>query len=275
VVGIGACAGGLAALQQLFGKLPADSELSFGKFVALSADRLRLSMPKPAGRRTSLPIDHFFGSLAAARGEQAIGVILSAAAGDGVRGVNVIKEAGGLTFAQSPAGAAYADMPGCASATRLIDFILPVNEIAARLTVVFQHPYLRDGTAVQASDDDLSNALGQILATLHTKTGHDVSGYKAALVHRRIARRMAVHQLQCTPDYLRVLNHDPREPDRLLQDMLTGVTGFFRDAEAYETLRDKVLIPLVLSRQAGGGLRIWVAGCSSGEEAYRDAGNRQ
>jgi two-component system CheB/CheR fusion protein len=238
-----------------------------GKFVSLSADRLRLTTTRSAGRRSTLPVDHFFGSLAHARGEQAIGIVLSGAGCDGARGVKAIKEAGGLTFAQSPASASDASMTDSAIDTRLIDFSLPADEIAARLTVVSQHPYLCGDTA-QAVDDELNSVFEQILATLHAKTGHDVSGYKAALIHRRIARRMAVHQIQHAPDYLRVLNQDPREPERLLQDMLIGVTGFFRDVEAYETLRDKVLIPLVLSRQAGGALRIWVVGCACGEEAY-------
>ena len=239
-----------------------------GKFVALAGDRLRLTAPRPADRRATLPVDYFFESLAAARGEMAIGVVLSGAGCDGARGVKAIKEAGGLTFAQSPVSASYASMPDSAIATRLIDFILPAEEIAARLTAVLQHPYLRDGNTTQATDDDFSNTVEQILVTLYSKTGQDVSGYKTTLIHRRIARRMAVHQMQHAPEYLRILHQDPREPDRLLQDMLTGVTGFFRDVDAFETLRDKVLIPLVLSRQAGDGLRIWVAGCSSGEEAY-------
>jgi two-component system, chemotaxis family, CheB/CheR fusion protein len=313
VVGIGASASGVEALQRFFGQLPAACKLSFvvvqhrlprqkialdrllepvtdlpivrvtknlviepghiylsppGKFVSIADDRLRLSSPRAASCRMSLPIDHFFRSLAAARHDQAVGIVLSGPTCDGTQGVEAIKAAGGFTFAQPPTSDTLAVMPDSAMASRMIDFILPADEIADKLLSVLDHPYARAGDDAEPIVDERGPGLKRIFTLLHRKTGKDISDYKTMFVRLRIARRMAVHQVHQWSDYINILARDPAEPDRLLKDIFIGATGFFRDLEAFETLRDKVLIPLVLSRQSGGGIRMWVAGCAGGEEAY-------
>jgi two-component system, chemotaxis family, CheB/CheR fusion protein len=313
VVGIGASAGGLEALQQLFKHMPADSQMAFvviqhlsphfksamdkllahdttlpvtritnnlklepgciylnppDQFVSVAKGKLRLTPPRLLGRGVSLPIDHFFASLADARGEKAICIILSGSASDGTQGLKAVKAAGGLTFAQSPEDAKYPSMPESAIATRMVDFILPAKAIAETLAGVFKHPYLRQVDISPPDETDLDGNLKQIFALLQRKTGHDFSNYKTTTIRRRIARRMAVHQLRHIADYIKVMARDPSEPGRLLKDMLIGVTSFFRDQAAFEKLSEAVLIPLVQSKPTGDSIRVWVAGCSSGEEAY-------
>ena len=313
VVGIGASAGGLEALQQLFKHLPTGCRLAFvviqhlnpryksamdqllsattpltiaqikhnlkikpghiylnpaGRYVSLVNGHFRLKTDRMGN--VSLPIDYFFRSLAEAKGKKAIGVILSGSASDGTEGVKAIKAAGGLTIAQSPGNAKYPSMPDSAIATHMVDFIVPAESIGAKLDAIVKHPYLRiaDMPDVGNETEDQWADLKRIFSILHNKTGHDFSNYKTTTIRRRIARRMAVHQIDQLTDYVRVVARDPAEPARLLKDMLIGVTSFFRDADAFETLRDKVMVPLIESRKNGEGIRVWVAGCSTGEEAY-------
>ena len=313
VVGIGASAGGLEALQQLFKPLPADCALSFvviqhlspnyksamdqllsrttslpvvqiknnltiepgriylsppEKFVSIAGDKFRLASSKAPGRRSFLPIDHFLNALAVEKREKAVCIILSGSASDGTQGLKAVKAAGGLTFVQSPDNSKYASMPESAIATQMVDFILPAADIAEKLIAVLKHPYICPVEAAPTEEKDLGFNLKQIFSIIQSKTGHDFSNYKPSTISRRIARRLAVHQLNTFSDYVRVMAKDPSEPGRLVKDMLIGVTSFFRDAKAFETLQEKVLVPLVQSRQPGDGIRVWVAGCSSGEEAY-------
>ncbi len=312
VVGIGASAGGLEALKQLFSHLPAGCRLTFvviqhlspryksamdqllspttslpilqikgnlkikpgaiylnppEKYVSLVNDRFRLTSDRtPAG--IFLPIDHFFHSLAEAKKEKAIGVILSGSASDGAQGIKAIKAEGGLTFAQVPANAQYPSMPDSAIATHMVDFILPAEEIPAKIDAILKHPYLKKPTMPDVENGEQESQLKRIFSILRSKTGHDFSNYKATTIRRRIGRRMAVHQIDRLGDYVKIVARDPAEPARLLKDMLIGVTNFFRDAEAFETLAEKALLPLIHSRKSGDAIRVWVAGCSSGEEAY-------
>ncbi|MEE4112553.1 MAG: chemotaxis protein CheB, partial [Desulfobacteraceae bacterium] len=313
VVGVGASAGGLEALKQLFKPLAVDCGVSFvviqhlspnyksamdqllsratvlpviqiennlkiepgriylnppHKFVSLVKGRFRLTPSPSPYRQTFLPIDHFLNSLATAKREKAACIILSGSASDGTQGLKTVKAAGGLTFVQSPDDAAYASMPDSAIASRMVDFILPAAEIAPRLLAVLKHPSIRCIDATPTDEKDPVFDLDQIFSIIQSKTGHDFSSYKRNTVNRRIARRMAVHQLNAFSDYVKVMAKDPAEAGRLVKDMLIGVTRFFRDGSAFETLQEKVLTPLVQSRQPGDSVRVWVPGCSSGEEAY-------
>ena len=238
------------------------------KFVSISKGKFRLTSSKSTGRKSFLPIDHFFNVLATEKREKAVCIILSGSASDGTQGLKSVKAAGGLTFVQSPDDAKYTSMPDSAIATQMVDFILPAAEIAEKLIAVLKHPYIGHINTSPAHEKDLDYNLNQIFSIIQSKTGHDFSSYKSNTVSRRIARRVAVHQLNAFSDYVTVMAKDPAEPGRLVKDMLIGVTSFFRDGKAFETLQEKAMVPLAQSRQPGDSVRVWVAGCSSGEEAY-------
>ena len=313
VVGIGASAGGLEALEALFSKMPANTGLAFvviqhlsphhksamghllgrstelkvvelkqsiqvkpdciylnppDKFVNLVDGRLEMSEPVSATSSIFLPIDHFFNTIAQDLQEKAICIVLSGTSSDGTMGLKAVKAAGGLTFAQSPGNAKYSGMPDSAIATRVVDFILPVDKIPQKLMEITSHAYIRRDAQFPAEEKNLDHSFNQVFSILHRKTRHDFSNYKINTVRRRVARRMAVHQVNNLSDYLMVLEKDPDEPQHLLKDMLIAVTSFFRDPEAFEILQEKAITTLVESKPLNDNIRVWVAGCSSGEEAY-------
>jgi two-component system CheB/CheR fusion protein len=217
------------------------------------------------GQRT--PIDAFFISLAEAEGENAACVILSGTGSDGTVGLRAIKENGGLTIAQD--GAEYDGMMRSAVRTGMVDFVLPLDQIPDKLVDYFQHlaeidsrkgP---DGVRQEAADH-----LAQICALLHMRTGHDFSGYKHKTVARRVQRRMQVLQIDEVSDFIERLRKHPQELDALLQDLLIGVTNFFRDADAFEALEREVIPKLFEGKAVEETVRVWVPGCSTGEEAY-------
>ncbi|MGK2857826.1 MAG: CheR family methyltransferase [Thermoanaerobaculia bacterium] len=237
--------------------------------MALQDGRLRLFEPaSPRGQR--LPIDFFFRSLAEDRAEQAICIVLSGTGSDGTLGLRAIKGAGGMAMAQDCASCEYDGMPVSAIATGLVDFVLRPAEMPAQLIAYAGHAYGHAQKApVAGRAPDVDKNLKRIFALLLARTRRDFSQYKRNTVIRRVERRMAVHQIESQDDYIRYLQANATEVDALFRDLLIGVTSFFRDAEAFDALEKIVMPRLVPDGSAGGRLiRVWIAGCSTGEEAY-------
>ncbi|MCM2314068.1 MAG: PAS domain-containing protein [Thermoanaerobaculia bacterium] len=237
--------------------------------MALQDGRLRLFEPaSPRGQR--LPIDFFFRSLADDRAEQAICVVLSGTGSDGTLGLRAIKGAGGMAMAQDVASCEYDGMPVSAIATGLVDFVLRPAEMPAQLIAYAGHAYRRAQKTPDARRaPDVESTLKRIFALLLARTRRDFSQYKRNTVIRRVERRMAVHQIESQDDYIRYLQANATEVDALFRDLLIGVTSFFRDAEAFDALEKTGMPRLVPEDSADGRLiRVWVAGCSTGEEAY-------
>ncbi len=220
---------------------------------------------QPRGLR--LPIDVLFSSLAREQGEQAIGVVLSGMGADGSLGLQAIKSQGGLTLVQSPESAAYDAMPKSALATGCVDVVDLPGELPDRILRVTAARHAAS-LLPEGSDDSNAQALVAILEQLHRRCGHDMSEYKPSTLHRRILRRMGVHGLVTLAAYADFLRHNPQELDLLFNEMLIGVTSFFRDPAVWQELRDEVMPALIARTPDGARLRAWVAGCSTGEEAY-------
>jgi two-component system, chemotaxis family, CheB/CheR fusion protein len=222
-------------------------------------------------RGMHLPIDHFFQSLAETRNSQAIGVILSGTASDGTEGCNAIKAAGGITFAQDEASAKYSGMPHSAIAAGYVDFVLDPKNIAKELIRIGRHPYVAqvppktEASALIATGSDME----QLLSMVRDATGVDFNLYKATTLQRRIKRRMVLHRLEKVKEYLHYIKTHAGELDELYHDILIHVTGFFRDKDSFEALRERVFPSLFEDRKLDDvPLRIWVPGCSTGEEVY-------
>jgi len=214
------------------------------------------------------PIDFFFRSLAQDQGEKAICIVLSGTGTDGTLGLRAIKDAGGMTMAQDEKSAMYSGMPKSAIATGLVDFVLPVERMPQELLKYIKHPYMDRSQKTSLLVPKGENTLDKIFLLLRTYTKHDFSHYKHNTIRRRIERRMAVHQLERLEDYVRYLQQFPSEVELLFHDLLIGVTNFFRDPEAFEALRQKVIPRLFEGRRPELPIRVWVPGCSTGEEAY-------
>ena len=217
-------------------------------------------------RGLNLPIDVFLRSLADDQAEKAIGVILSGTGSDGVRGIRAIKEAGGMVMVQSEESAKFDGMPRAAIATGLADFILPPDEMPAKLLSFARHPYAAkvDRPQTLLSDED---RLTRIFALLRERTRVDFTFYKPSTVIRRIERRMTVNQIHELRDYVKFMESYSGEVMTLYRDLLIGVTSFFRDREVFDELETQHL-PALFERVEGREIRFWVAGCSTGEEAY-------
>jgi len=216
-----------------------------------------------------MPIDNFFRSLASEVGQRAIGVVLSGTASDGTEGCRAIKAAGGLTFAQEEESAKYDSMPRSAINAGCIDFILTPKDIARELGGISQHPYV---TRVLSDNNEfrgmVGSDLGALFGLLREATGVDFTNYKHTTLQRRIRRRMVVHKIEKLKDYIRFIGKQPEELDELYRDLLIHVTGFFREPEAFVALRKHVYPKLFDDRKPDSPVRVWVAGCSTGEEAY-------
>lgn len=222
----------------------------------------------PAGRH--LPIDYFFRSLAETRKSRAIGVILSGTASDGTAGLQAIKVEGGITFAQQPESAKYDGMPRSAIAAGCVDLVLPPAGIANELARIANHPFVAKlppegvATSAPAKEEDWT----RLLRLLRAGSGVDFTFYKKSTIGRRLARRMALLKLESIGDYLSVLESNREELGALFQEILIQVTGFFRDPEVFAVLREKIFPQILAARLPGEPVRIWVPGCSTGEEAY-------
>ena len=219
----------------------------------------------PGNRR---PIDDFFRSLAEEQRERAIGVILSGMGSNGTAGCQEIKAVGGVTVAQDPESAKFPSMPRSLMDSNLADFILRPGEMPEVLARYAKHPYARKHRGAENPDRAELRALHDILAVLRTRARHDFSGYKRPTLVRRIQRRMGLNQFERMSDYAKSLRQSATEVQALADDLQIHVTGFFRDEEAWEALRERVIEPLVAGREEGGSIRAWITACSSGEEAY-------
>jgi two-component system, chemotaxis family, CheB/CheR fusion protein len=217
-----------------------------------------------------LPIDVFFHSLAENEGHRAIGVILSGVATDGTLGLAAIKAAGGITFAQDPQSAKYDGMPRSAIAAGCVDFVLPPAGIARELKRISLHPYLGrpDHPAAETRAEQRGEELLRIFALLRNATDVDFTNYKRSTINRRIARRMVLHKVSDLRQYLKYLHDNRSEVSALCEDLLIHVTSFFREPDAFRALKGTVLPRIVRSKAPGEPLRVWVAGCSTGEEVY-------
>ncbi|MCV2351374.1 chemotaxis protein CheB [Paucibacter sp. Y2R2-4] len=227
----------------------------------------RLQLLEPAAKRGHrLPIDFFFRSLALDLGERAVAIVLSGTGSDGSHGLRDIKAHGGLVLVQSPASAEFDGMPRAALATGVVDFEMPASDMGAKLLAYARH----GGARLRPSESSgkQESELRKIFVLLRAQTGHDFSNYKPTTICRRIDRRMAVHQIESVEAYARYLQQSPAEVEALFRDLLIGVTNFFRDPEAFQALAQLGLPSLFEGKEPGSVIRVWVAGCSTGEEAY-------
>lgn len=312
VVGVGASAGGLEALQGLFEHVPANLNAVFVVIQHRATDRTSvmrslierhttlavkdiedgmkvepstiylapadsdvsipngrlLVVPPPPHVGVHLPIDSFLRSLAQEETDRAICIILSGTGSDGTLGLKEIKAAGGLAIAQEESQAKYDSMPRNAIDTGMVDFVLPVEKMGVQLAQYLSHPFLARSVPPDAEEKDMEGQFQKIFILIRGETGHDFSHYKRNTIQRRIARRLAVHQIDDLDHYVRFLQENPEEVKTLAKELLITVTNFFRDREAFERLQEQVITPLVQQRPSDSFIRVWVAGSATGEEAY-------
>jgi two-component system CheB/CheR fusion protein len=235
----------------------------------ITEGRLRVSKPAPA-REHRRPVDTFFLSLAEDQEENAVCIILSGGGSDGTEGVREVKEHGGLTIAQAAFDEhAMSGMPMSATATGLVDYVLSIEEMPAKLVAYSKHllsvePHKdADGTRLDAGEH-----LAKICSLLRSKLGHDFSQYKEKTLVRRIQRRMQVLQIDAMPDYIDRLRKEPSECELLFRELLIGVTHFFRDPPAFDALEAQIIPHLVHNKGAGDTIRVWIPACATGEEVY-------
>jgi two-component system CheB/CheR fusion protein len=236
--------------------------------MALINGTLQLLDPsEPHGHR--LPIDFFFNSLAQDQGNRAIGIVLSGMGSDGTKGIYSIHNNGGLVIAQKASSAQYDAMPSSAMATGLVDYELSAEEMGVVILHYITHTlYNLVTTPTVEIGKKHENALQKIFILLRAQTSHDFSQYKPSTIHRRIERRMNVHQIEDMDDYVKYLQQSPEEIEALFRDLLIGVTNFFRDPEAFALLEEKIIPELFEGKTAGDSVRVWSCGCSNGSEPY-------
>ncbi len=212
-------------------------------------------------------IDHFFRSLAVAEGERAIAVVLSGTGTEGTVGARSVKSEGGLVIAQAPETASQPGMPASVIATGLVDVVAAPEKMPEVILAYVRRAGVNEPPAAEAETKPLEG-LPAILAVLRTRTKNDFRGYKKGTIQRRIERRMGLQQVESVSRYVNLLRSSPAEVDQLYKDLLIGVTSFFRDASAFEELASTVLAGMVRRRNQDMPIRVWVPGCSTGEEAY-------
>lgn len=236
------------------------------KYLSVSAGHLRLTGPTD---RLGLPtaLDGFFRSLAADQQEKAIGIVLSGTGSHGTPGAREIKSVGGMVMAQDPKTAEYDQMPQNAINSGLVDYILPPEKMPEALIKYVQQPYLHSPTPALAVEG-AAEQIAPVLDLLRTRNRYDFRSYRKNMLVRRIQRRMGICQIDEVPAYVAHLREHPEEITALYRDLLIGVTSFFREPEAFETLQQQV-IPDLVERQSGEmPVRVWVPACATGEEAY-------
>jgi two-component system CheB/CheR fusion protein len=245
--------------------------------LTISNQRLHLAT-RPSAPARHMPADALLKSLAADRGDASIGVILSGGDSDGALGIEAVKHEGGITFAQEPAQARFASMPRSAIETGCVDFVLPAREIARELVRLVRHPFLRavSQPAPQTESEEAGPNIGtreeehlrRVFRRLRAAHGADFTHYKRSTLRRRMGRRMALQKIDDAAEYVALIERDPAEAATLYQDFLIRVTGFFRDPDSFEGLRQRVFPSLTEGRSAKNPIRIWVPGCATGEEVY-------
>ncbi len=242
--------------------------------VLLANDGVLLLKPRTASKnKHTLPIDLFFTSLAEVHQSRSIGVVLSGTASDGTKGLKSIKEQGGFTFAQSEDSAAYDGMPHSAIQAGVVDFILPPEEIPQKLLELIKITDSNDSFIAEDSPSSVErkeeeDIFRQILALLRLRKGTDFTYYKQTTIRRRLFRRMTLSKLQQPSDYLTFLRENKTEQDALYQDLLIPVTSFFRDTKSFAHLCETVFPQIIKNKKDGDPIRLWVAGCSTGQEVY-------
>lgn len=238
------------------------------KMMETSEGKLRLaSRPEKNKSERILPIDLLFTALAEIYESHAIGVVLSGTASDGTKGLRVIKDNGGITFAQNLETATHTGMPDSAVRAGVVDFVLPPEKIPEKLLEVTQVINTPEALEENPELDD-ENVYRQIITLLRVRKGADFTYYKQTTIRRRILRRMAINKIKEVTGYLEYLRESKQEQDILYSDFLIPVTSFFRDPNVFENLSGKFLPDLIKNIPASKNIRIWVAGCSTGEEAY-------
>ncbi|GAB2556891.1 chemotaxis protein CheB [Spirosoma areae] len=240
--------------------------LPSNKMLVANDGVLELSPRTTKKNELHLPIDLFFTSLAEIHQSQAIGVVLSGTGSDGTKGLKAIKEYGGITFAQDEASAGHAGMPQSAAQAGVVDFVLPPEEIPQKVLAVISLINGDDSDESTAPPSD-NEVFRQLLSLLRVRKGTDFTYYKQTTIRRRILRRMAINKKETPADYLRYLEENKAEQDVLYQDLLIPVTQFFRDHPVFDNLCESVF-PHIVRKTTDDPIRIWVAGCSTGEEAY-------
>jgi two-component system, chemotaxis family, CheB/CheR fusion protein len=223
---------------------------------------------REAGRGQHMPIDTFFRSLAEDQTSNAIGVILSGTANDGTLGLLAIKNNGGITFAQDSNSAKYDGMPHSATASGVVDFVLPPDQIAQQLIRVQTLPVSEKTKEALDGNDRL---LKEIFRLLKSVSKVDFVDYKIATIRRRILRRMSINRVEEVGDYVKLLHRNPQEIEALYRDVLINVTSFFRNPEVFDSLREVVYPKILANRSSSEPIRVWVPGCSTGEETYSHA----
>ena len=242
--------------------LPPNSDMT------ISDGKLHLAK-REAGRGHHMPIDTFFHSLAEDQSANAVGVILSGTANDGTLGLAAIKHEGGITFAQDSDSAKYDGMPTSAATAGVVDFVLSPAKIARQLVRLHRLPSEKDSRPDTFHGKD--GQLREVFRMLRAFSRVDFGEYKAATIRRRILRRMQINQTGGLGDYVKFLQRNPQEVEALYRDVLINVTSFFRNAEVFESLRENVYPKLLANREASEPVRVWVPGCSTGEETYSHA----
>lgn len=312
VIGIGASAGGLEALQTLFSHVDHPLDAAFIVVQHLSPDfksvmdellqkftlmpirvathgepieagHIYLNPPRKnltvkagmieladydVSNGLNLPIDKFFASLALDFDHRAVAVILSGTGSDGSHGIRAIKEAGGVIFVQDPLDAKFDGMPKTAIQSGVADRILDVETLADELCQYIRNPIIReDRSSNPYTSPESGDLIAEIIKLLEVRSGIDFSQYKTTTISRRIQRRIGINHQTSLREFTRYLYDHPQESEILAKELLIGVTRFFRDEEAFQEMT-RTVIPALVSKQDSSSIRVWVAGCSTGEEAY-------